>query len=649
MGGSASVWTICLLFFQVLLLFGYLFAHLLDRISVKPGSRIYLSLLLMAVFILFVIPGPWEIKFIPDPETPVCNVLFLLFVYLGLPFFLLSASGPLIQSWFSKFHNTASPYSLYAVFNTGSLLALLVYPFVIEPLFTLHKQAMAWAGILAVFILSIVYKTFRINFSQDFSDLKPQSALNLNENRPNNWMYLYYIGLAACSSLMLMSITNRLTTHIAPVPLLWILPLALYLLSFILAFKGDKNPRLFSLPLIFALFAAWIELKLDYQLGLIAHTFILSFVLFTICFFYHSRLYLHRPASRHQPCFYLSLAAGGALGGICVSIICPIVFTGFWEYHLGLLTTGCLGAGMIFSQRQMKYYLRFTLLILITFFIFILSLDLSGQVSGHWARIRNFYGQLELKHSIIDNKKVHTLYYNSIMHGMQMTLATGNSDPMAYFAKNTGVGMAFGSHPHRALGKPLNVGVLGLGIGAMAAYGEQADVFKFYETNPAVVKLASQGPWFTHLRDSKADIDIVLGDGRVSLKKERQTGKINGFDLFIIDAFSGSSIPVHLFTKQAFKLYISHLNPKAIIAVHISNRFLNLENVISSAGSAFGLRNILIDAKSDGYHSSWILLSRDDSFFENRAVKRSGRILSPDPDLPMWTDQHSSLWRALKF
>ena len=604
---------------------------------------------------------PEPVLDLPYPGSPVMRILFVLTASVGLPFFLLSSTSTLIQSWFARINNKKSPYSFYAVSNTASLLALISYPLFFEQAWPLHKQAMYWFVIYIIFAISITWIIFKVNqscleISQDHNfqadHLMGKGVGASKDSKPSLKSYLYWICLSAAASVMLLSVTSRISMDIAPVPFMWVITLSLYLLSFVFTFVNIpmNSQKLWMVFLIIALGAAWLCLKLEGSFDVISNILIHSLILFACCVFCHSRLFFSKPPSSHLSSFYLAMGYGGAFGGLLVNIFAPVFFKGFWEFHLGLIFCAVTAMIALFGQKILKqYYIRLSGIILLSFFAFLISIDLISNIKDSKGSFRNFYGLLQLDHAIVNNVRVTKLYHNSIMHGLQFSTDPHRYEPTSYFIKESGVGLAFRFHPNRKSGKKINAGVIGLGIGTLAAYGRQGDDIRFYEINPDVIKLASKTRWFTYLKDSKANIDVVSGDARLSLENELESKGLHRFDIFAIDAFSGDSIPVHLLTKEAFELYFAHLKKDGIIAIHISNRYIDFEPVIQALTKHFEMKAIVVETFKEKYYTSrWVLITGNNVFWTDPNIKSSGGVLKKSKEIKLWTDEYSSLWNVLK-
>ena len=667
-GGSSAVWNACLLFFQCLLVCGYLYAHIITRLGLKVQVYLHLLLVTLVLGVMFFLNALWGTPIIPEPvlnlssiSSPVFQILTVLTVSVGLPFFLLSSTSTLVQSWFSRLNNRKSPYSFYAVSNTASLLALLSYPVFFEQIWSLNQQVLLWFAIYLVFTISIVWIVFKVwktsVASPSGQEYKARSfhdnySFLPEESEPKLKSYLFWISLSAAGSIILLSVTNRISIDIAPVPFMWVITLSLYLLSFVFSFVNFKvhSPRLWTVLLGAGLLAAWFSLKLAGEFNLVINIIIHSFILFTCCIFCHSQLFYSKPQSRHLSSFYLAIAFGGALGGLWVNLFAPAFFKGFWEYHLGLIYCAATGITILFGQKVFKhYYVRLAGIIILSFFTFLITIDLISEIKNSRSSVRNFYGLLQLEHTIVNNAPTTKFFHNSILHGMQSGTDPFRYEPTSYFTKNSGLGTVFRFYHSSESEAPLITGAIGLGVGTIAAYGRKGDNIRFYEIDPDVIRLASHTRWFTYLKDSQAKIDVVLGDARLSLQKELTTKGAHKFDIFVIDAFSGDSIPVHLLTKEAFDLYLAHMKKDGIIAIHISNRYIEFEPVIQAVTRNFDMGGVVVETDNKNpYGSKWVLMTRNNAFLTDIDVASVSRGLYKTDNFKLWTDKYNSLWKVLK-
>ncbi len=656
-GGSPAVWTTCMLFFQVFLLAGYAYAHVTGRL-LKPRAQavLHVVLLLAAAAMLPVVPSTyWKPVTAGDPTL---RILALLTVCLGLPYFVLSSTGPLMQEWFRRLHPGVAPYRLYALSNVGSLLALISFPFVFEPAFTRKAQAEIWSWSFGAFILMCAVCAARLWRTNPVAiparepgeaPAEPSPAL------PPAGTLAMWFALPACASVLLLATTNKMCQDVAVIPFLWILPLSLYLLTFIICF--DKPSWYRRGPLTLAMIPAlivvcWvlfrgIDLPLLVQIG----TYLL--VMFLCCFLCHGELYRLKPHPRHLTAFYLMIAGGGAVGGVLVAVIAPLIFKSYVELHWGLALFAFLLA-LVYARDNTVVTLRGLRVDawrLAT--VGVVALGIALFVQMHLAArnmlsmSRNFYGVLRVLEHQPHLPKGHTLFLRlgEITHGLQFVDPVQARWPTSYFHETAGVGVAV-RHLPAAEGR--RIGVIGLGIGTLAAYGKPADYFRFYEINPEVARLAQTR--FTYLSNCQARVDIVLGDARLSLENEPS----QQFDLLAMDAFSNDAIPVHLLTREAFEIYRRHLKRHGVIAVNITNRYLNILPVVKNMAAEFGLDLAMICYYQDDdrwwlYPSTWVLMSANKEFLSQDAVTKAAKPLDENlPRVPLWTDDYASLFKILR-
>lgn len=654
-GGSAGVWTTCLLFFQTLLLAGYLYAHLVIRhLSHRSQVRLHGSLLLAAALTL---PLRLHPLFRPTGGAePLSRLLGLLALTVGLPYLVLSTTGPLVQAWVAR--RGQAPYRLFALSNLASMLALFSYPLLVEPFLPLKIQSWIWSSGFAVFALLVFVLAQR---SAQEEPAIPEDSTS-EEAPPGSGLKLLWIAFAAVPSVLLMAVTTHLSTNVAPIPFLWVLPLGLYLLSFILCFDSSRWYRrgffLSLLPCLLVLMS--LSLRPDfrnpeYSLGVLnaiatwlssvrGQVALFSTGLFVTCMVAHGELARRRPHHQFLTGFYLRLSLGGALGGIFVAWVAPKLFNTYRELPIGLAAAAALAAAALYwdqraPSRGKAIQASAMGLSALWLGLHAFSLDQDGDRLTV-ARGRNFYGTL----AVFDNAE-HTwriLAHGTISHGGQFLDPTKANQPSTYYSSDSGVGLAITNLPEG----PRRLGVVGLGAGSLATYGRPGDQLRFYEINALVEPFARR--YFTFLGHSKAATDVVLGDARLSLEAEAP----QGYDLLAIDAFSSDSIPVHLLTREAFALYFRHLKPGGVLAVHVSNRYLALQPVVRAAVNAFDKQARVVDTESDqeegNYGSSWVLVTQDEAFFRRPAFQDNEDVKHLPGASLIWRDDFSNLFRALK-
>ena len=685
-GGTPAVWSTLMLFFQVLLTGGYAYAYwLIGRVEKRWQIIIHISWMAFAIIILVLLSFFWTSPITPDSAwkptdvgSPVLDIFKLLIVSVGLPYFILASNGPLMQAWFTRIFPERSYARLYALSNIGSLLGLLVYPVLIEPTLSLRLQGWLWS--LGFMLFGFLASWVALQSGRKTPLASPQMDSVRSIQSPSVALMSLWIALSATASLFLLSVTNQISQEVAVIPFLWIVPLTLYLLSFILTFSGEHgyNRKFYSLLFILSaaltLFVMLNATSLHVYWQIMAY----SLLLFSVCMLCHGELYLLRPNAEHLTTFYLMVSIGGAFGGIFVSLIAPFIFNGYWEFFVGLamaiailLTvlrdnrnvtlSAAKGLGneksRLFGREERSLRVtqnitaraRFVFVVfgLVTAMLTLLSIFFSGALYSK----RNFYGVIRVRQIVPDGSTeiVNVMSHGITVHGLQFI--SNPEMPTTYYVRAAGAGLTLLNHPK--YGKEQRVGLLGLGVGTLAAYAQPGDVYRLYEINPVVTDLAAgTGNYFSFLSDSKADISIVLGDARISLERELAEGSPQNFDVLVLDTFSSDSIPVHLVTKEAFALYLEHLAPDGVIAAHITNLHLDLQPVFWQLAKYYGLSIVRINYAGDsngGDASHWILLSRDPALLETPAIQdRAVDLSSYSTNLKLWTDDYSNLFQILK-
>jgi hypothetical protein len=649
-GGLPSAWTGCLIFFQGGLLGGYLYAHLLVRHLTPRSQAILHTLLLAACLVLLPIaPGPqWK----PAPGTHSMSGIFLLLTAtVGLPYLLLASTGPMTQAWFHRSFPTSAPYRLFALSNLGSMLALITYPFLFEPWLTRTSQGWMWAAGFAAFVVSCSLCGFSSAAGSPAPDARAE--VSAAGARPGAMTRFLWVALPACASLLLLSVTNQLCQGMPSVPFLWILPLSLYLLSFIVCFEW---PRAYSRPFFLAAMALSLALvcyllRLDTSATAQLQIAGFSVALFVCCMVCHGELALSKPDPSRLTGFYLAIAAGGALGGAFVGLAAPHLFDDFFELHWGFFLCPVLVLLSLFTQagsplhRGKPIWAWLPLVGAVAWLGFDLQQRHSGTDNFTVSSTRDFFGVLKLFEAPSANPrgKVRLLGHGGIIHGLQwIEPSFWHTVKTSYFAPGTGVAEAFGLLGQR---HPLHVGIIGLGIGTIAAWGQQGDRFQFYEINPNVVRIAHES--FTYLRDSAAQVEVVEGDGRLAL----EAAPDQAFDLLVLDAFNGDSPPIHLMTADAFRVYRRHLKPDGVLAVNISNKFLDFEPVVRKIGDATGLTAIRIDSANDlkvgASAAVWMLLCAQPNLLDPLVAKASPAPATPPGATALWTDDYANVMSIL--
>jgi len=733
-GGVPAVWTTCMLFFQIVLLGGYAYAHgAVRRLAPRRQRALHLLLLAFSVLLLLTLALRWGSPILPGSgwkpaggATAVPRILALLSVSVGLPYFLLATTSPLLQAWVARAYPAASVYRLYALSNTASLLALVSYPFLIEPALTLRAQAALWTALYLLFIAGAALCTHRSPGPQSqITNHKSQILLLPSPSHSQ----LFWFSLSACGSLLLLSTTNQMCQEVASIPFLWLLPLCLYLLSFILCFEFDRFYNRAVFGFLFAVGVGWAALVLFRGIDVPIRVQIAAYslALFAGCVVCHGELARTRPEPARLTAFYLTIAAGGAAGGILVGVVAPLLFHGFWEIHIALFLSSLLalaalirdetswlrrgrpwpaalallagaalawrvrdpafvdrtagrlraaagsGSGrlelvvaalalgwglwrlrVILTSRGRPWFAGASLAGAIVFIGFVLVSDVIAFRQGDVSISRNFYGVLTVEELDTDDPQRARLElrHGHIAHGFQFLAVAKRALPTTYYGEESGVGRAILHHPRRAAG-PLRIGVVGLGVGTLAAYGRRGDSMRFYDINPGVERLSGpRAEVFTYLRNSPARVEVVLGDARLSLEREFARGAREDFDVLAIDAFSSDAIPVHLLTREALDVYLARLaRPDGILAIHISNRNLDLAPVVKGLAQAGRLASTVIDVekKDDtNWGSTWVLLARDRSVLDRSGLLTPSSLPKPTRNVRLWTDDYSNLFQVLK-
>ena len=677
-GGAPAVWTTCLLFFQTLLLAGYAYAHLsVSRLRASWQAPIHIALLLLALTASVLPESAWKPA---GDEYPLIRITLMLLASVGLPFLALSASGPLLQAWYTRLQSGRTPYPLYSVSNAGSLLALLSYPFLIEPRFSVTEQARIWSWMFVAFIALcaiIAWFVWRAPSAErarpEGGGLSASDAGNAGRavTRPsplNRWLW---IGWAACSVTLFMAVTNLLTIDIAAVPFLWIFPLSIYLVSFILTFSGDRwyNRRLFAILFVGALAIFIFALPPGLtghgallQTGAVQMIVFSGIALFICCMVCHGELHRLRPHPSHLTGYYLSISLGGALGGAFVAVLAPHVFLTLQELQLGLLLCAALYLTTVLQDpagvlRKARY--RWARAITVLGVVAIAAwpwVSAAELLRNTVYTERDFFGLLRVKEKGRDDPaSAHRfeLYHGTTLHGMQVVMPEYRRTPTAYFGPITGVGILLSTYD-RPEGR--HVGIVGMGVGTLSAYGRPGDRFVYYELSPSVVDVARE--YFSFLEDSGAEHEVRLGDARLSMEREPD----REFDILVLDAFNSDSIPVHLLTVEAMDVYARHLRPDGVIALNAGNNYLNLIPLAFNMAEARGFRAVGINNDrrpgDPSLDSIWIVMSRNAEALdevvaatEQLRSERIVRLVSPSPQararVSTWTDDSSSLFELL--
>ena len=726
-GGSPAVWTTCMLFFQLMLVAGYGYAHLLiNFVPTRTQSMVHIGLLVCALPLAYIVPSAsWK----PTPtENPTWQILGLLGACVGLPYFLLSSTGPLLQAWYARAYPGESPYRLYSLSNVGSLAALLTFPFVIEPLFAVDTLGWEWAAGFWLFAalaggIAIYLLNFFVPAQAAITDSPAASASPEEQQPPTFDNILIWLMLPALAVVLLLSVTNHVCQDVAVVPFLWVVPLALYLITFILAFDSDGwyiRPLFAIGAILGVIFVS--TLMIDYKVDRVfdpvriwlnnqidifpkVHTLRENFVIETAAYFLtffcvamvcHGELANRKPASKWLTGYFLCISIGGALGGMFVAIICPLIFRTYLELNyslIGGLLVGIValaiwlvnvlparGSASSSSPPQtiegipMKppaedeestnlnvIYLRTALGILgISFIAFVGVAQYLATELKSVETTRTFYGVIHVTQEYHFEGDTYVKEFDGlalrngrILHGFQYTDPLHRYEPTTYYIDDSGLGRAINAYKLRG---PVRVAIVGLGTGTAATYCRAGDVYRFYEINPVVERVAREH--FTYLKDAgeRGKVEVVLGDARISMEREEK----QNYDIIGLDAFSGDAIPAHLLTVESFGLYLKHLKDNGTVAIHVSNRYLDLIPVCRAIAHHYKMDMWTIDADDSGIgnesatsSSTWVLVTKNPKNLDEETLlaadesKKSEAELKKEKEL-LWTDGYSDLFSILK-
>ncbi len=649
-GGTSAVWNTCMLFFQLALLLGYLYAHWLHRLGARKQAVTHIFVLAASLATLPILPNPaWKTGGVAHPSL---RILALLAVTVGLPYFLLSSTSPLLQAWYARSHKSGMPYRLFALSNLASMLALLSYPALIEPNLPTRTQGLVWSAAYVCFALVCAITAWRSSGEASVVavvDAEPAGS------EPSWQVRAIWLALAAGASVLLLAVTTHLTQDVAAIPFLWILPLGIYLLSFIVCFEA---PRFYWRPVFLPLLAAALGF-MAYRLsawravmGIRPLIVLFAAALFVCCMACHGELARLKPHPRYLTGFYVIVALGGAAGGLFVGLLAPNLFRAYYEFPIGLAL--CAAAVAVVPAQQLwglsgrrKSWGTAGVAAALAGYLWFVGVVIHGMAEGYLVAARNFYGQLrvyDIGDPKTDEDAVRRFIHGIVNHGEQSRREEYRHQPISYFCEGSGIGRAMRAQP----GAPRRIGILGLGCGTLAAYGKSGDTLRIYEINSLVLDIARNQ--FTYLSDTPARVEVALGDGRLVLESEAS----QQFDILVMDAFSGDSVPVHLVTREAFQTYFRHLKPAGILAVNISNRYLNLEPVMERAAHAFD-KVALVYHYEPGpgddllcFSCSWTLIMDRATAEAHPELQREAKVLRPERPFRVWTDDFSNMYGILK-
>jgi hypothetical protein len=652
-GGTSAVWTTCMLFFQAVLLLGYLYAHWLhERLPSPRQAWLHIAALGASLAALPILPNQaWKVVAAGNPSL---RILALLAVTVGAPYFLLASTSPLLQAWYARQNRRGLPYRLFALSNGASMLALLSYPLLVEPNLSSRVQALVWSAAYVVFAALCALTAWRACTQPAGASPAGASAEDSPGDPPASTDRFLWLALSACASVLLLAVTTHLTQDIAAIPFLWILPLSVYLLSFIICFEAPWiYQRIVFLPLLilaldFMAYELW-----PYHKGMPMRFTIAAFAaaLFVCCMVCHGELARIKPHPRFLTRFYVSVSLGGVCGGLFVGLLAPSLFRAYNEFPIGLALCALLAFRVLMpdawrSPGFWKWLSTGALAALAVSYLAGLILVMQEMTGGYRLAERNFYGQLKIREEgdpKVDEYACLQLIHGTINHGEQFVREPYRREPVTYFCPESGVGRAM-----RALqGHARRIGILGLGCGTLAAYGRAGDTIRIYEINPLVLEIANRD--FTYLRDAPAKVEVAMGDGRLSLESE----PAQQFDILVMDAFSGDSVPVHLITREAFKTYFRHLRPDGILAVNITNSYLDLEPVMERAAASLDKVAYAYDYEADYldnlcFSCSWALIMDRRTWEAQPTLQANARLLRPVRKFRTWTDDFSNMFGILR-
>ncbi len=647
-GGSPAVWTTCMLVFQVLLFAGYAYAHLTTQyLTPRHQGYLHVGLLVLALVTLPITPDPaWKPT---NSDWPALKIILLTMSSVGLPYFILSSTGPLLQGWFSRTHAGQSPYRLYSLSNLGSLLALISYPFVVEPSFSTATQSILWSVLFGLFALlcsgsAVVMWQRAVVPAVDALVVQPVVAAV----RPTWGMAGLWFGLAMTPSVMLLATTNQVCLDVAVIPFLWVLPLALYLVTFILCFDSDRwySRRPYAVASALLLVATIFLGSRGAQYPLLPQVAVYFGALFCTCMVCHGELVALKPDPKYLTAFFLTISAGGAAGGLFVGLVAPLVFASYYELHLGIVGFAVLYLCLRLHEDQVRLPVPGWCQPILVPAALLMAVGVFSQFGRHaegsMAVARNFYGVLKVEQlpGREGDQRMIRLAHGRIEHGSQFVSPKRRRIPTAYYSESSGVGQLMqGLRP----GQSKHVGIVGLGVGTLLAYGQPGDRYRLYEINPDVIAMARQH--FSYMKDCPAELSIVTGDARLALEFEAP----QQFDILVLDAFSGDAIPAHLLTKEAISAYLRHLKPDGVLACHISNLHFDLRPVMVGLANELGLASQIrisdANPETGSFKAVWALLARQPDVLAASIGSRAQDKLGKRPIV--WTDDRSNLFEVL--
>ncbi len=655
-GGAPLVWATALVFFQCALLAGYAYAHLLIG-KLPPRLQLGVHCLLLVASLAFLPVAPGEQWKPTGGQPPSGHILAMLVATLGLPYMLLAATSPLVQAWIARYRHQIVPYRLFSLSNLASLLGLLSYPFLIEPALGLEWQFNAWAVGYVIYALAMALLVGVTGFAMRHQPVHEADAgfalaAAPRDPAPSPWhIQALWVALAACPSLLFLATTQHLTLDVAPVPFLWVLPLVLYLLTFVICFEFPHFLPKTLLGILAAIAAALVGFLVampylvpDFRIQLL----LICSGLFVMMLFCHAELYNRRPAPRQLTRFYLMTALGGALGGSFVGLLAHHLFNGHYEIYVGLAL--CAGIALLVEwsrrdRRDGEFEVTFPIAVTLFSTALVITLPFLSANRSELRAERNFFGALRVVEGREHGLPVwRQLDHGTTKHGVQLLAPARKCQAVAYYSPDSGVGRSITALQNRQ--PSLRIGVIGLGVGTLAAFARPTDHMIFYEINPLIEQIARED--FSFLTECAQGVEVRLGDARIQLEKEAP----NTYDILIVDAFSGDSIPTHLLTREAFAVYRKHLAPAGVILVNISNRYLDLRPVVRAGSATVGLDAVFLGSPrgtdDQVFDAVWALLEHDGTLSRNAEI-RSASARTPQPAQEvLWTDDFSNLFRVMQ-
>jgi SAM-dependent methyltransferase len=643
-GGTAGVWTTCLMFFQVALVAGYAYSNWTTKyLSQRVQAGVHIGLLVVSLLSLPIVASPaWKPTTADDPTW---RILGFLLATIGLPYFVLCTTGPLVQVWFARAFPGLRVYRLFALSNLASLVGLALYPFFFDPLLTTTAQAQIWSVAYAVFALLCLGTALPGLRTTHGIPAPLDPATALTDAPKAAWSTrLLWLVLPALGTWLLLGVTNHITQNIASVPFLWMLPLTLYLASFIICFDHERwyDRAFWIAPALSLLVAAAYGLQTD-DITLNARIAVPLYAggLFAWCVFCHGELARLKPAARELTSYYLMIAAGGAIGGLLVGLAAPRLLESSYELGFGLVLTALVGVILL---RKVFFWTASVAALAAMIACGYYSYQQIEHVRAS-ARVlkRNFYGTLRTEDigSAGDFNAKRQLVNGIILHGEQLLLPERRLEPTSYYGPTSGIAVAL-----RLLSQPARrIGVIGLGTGSLAAYGRAGDQVHFFDINPQVEDIARTE--FTYLSDSAAAIEVTLGDARLALERLAP----QQFDVLVVDAFSSDSIPIHLLTTEAMDVYLRHMKPDGVVIFHVSNRFFDLAPVIKAIGDAKGQASaLLVDNPEDPEFAKtdWVLVTNNQALLGHGDVAAITQAPTQIPGLRAWTDEAHNLFKIFR-